>query len=171
MQGMGAMKYAFAAIAGLLLGVSASVQLMAQNLSESSMATELNSFAAAYTAAWNSHAPEAVAAFYAADGALTINGGEPAIGREAVAGVARAFMDAFPDLALTFDRLERVGERVRYHWTFVGTNTGPEGTGNAVDFSGYEAWSMDSDGLIRDSQGSYDDEDYQRQLRGTHSDH
>jgi uncharacterized protein (TIGR02246 family) len=160
------MKHANAGLAGLVLGLAVSGAAGAEAPAQAAMASDLDRFAVAYTAAWNSHEPEAVAEFYAADGALTINGGEPAIGREAVAGVARAFMEAFPDLALTFDGLERVGDRLRYHWTLVGTNTGPGGTGNAVDFSGYEAWIMADDGLIQDSQGSYDDEDYQRQLRG-----
>ncbi len=36
--------------------------------------------AGAYTATWCSHAPGAVASFYAEDGRITINGGEPSIG-------------------------------------------------------------------------------------------
>ena len=100
---------------------------------------DISAFAAAYTAAWNSGNPAEVAAFYAPDGVLTINEGEPAVGRAAVEQVARDFMVAFPDLVLTNDRNESVNGRVDYHWTFTGTNTGPDGTGNAVDFSGFES--------------------------------
>ncbi len=42
-------------------------------------------FAIRYTAAWSSQDPARVASFYAEDGSLTINGGEPSVGREAIA--------------------------------------------------------------------------------------
>jgi nuclear transport factor 2 (NTF2) superfamily protein len=125
---------------------------------------DVDAFARGYTAAWNSHDPEGVAAFYAANGALTVNGGEPAVGREAVAAVAQSFMDAFPDLLLINLSNEDVDGRIRYHWRFVGTHSGPDGTGAAVDFSGFEAWIFDEQGLILDSQGSFDAQDYERQL-------
>ena len=49
-------------------------------------------------------------------------------------------------------------------WTFTGTNTGPGGTGNAVRVDGFESWRIDEDGLIAASIGSYDAEEYARQL-------
>jgi len=119
--------------------------------------------AAAYTRAWNSDEPAEVAAFYAPDGVLTINDGEPAAGRDAVEAVAADFMSAFPDLELVNDRLEVAGERINYHWTFRGTNSGPGGTGNAVDFSGYESWILNGDGLIQDSLGNFDVAEYEAQ--------
>jgi proline iminopeptidase len=122
--------------------------------------------AAGYTAAWNSGDPDQVASFYTPEGALTINGGEPSVGRASVAEAARGFMEAFPDLVLVNDRIERNGDRINYHWTFSGTNTGPGGTGRFVKFSGYEAWILSEDGLIQDSLGSFDAEDYERQLAG-----
>jgi uncharacterized protein (TIGR02246 family) len=51
---------------------------------------QVRGLAAAYTGAWNSGDPAQVAAFYAPDGVLTINGGEPAAGRAAVEAVAGA---------------------------------------------------------------------------------
>lgn len=38
------------------------------------------------------------------------------------------------------------------------------GTGNRVRISGYEAWTIDADGLIAESQGHYDQTEYDRQL-------
>lgn len=116
-----------------------------------------------YTAAWNSRVPERVARFFVDDATLSVNG-SPATGRAAIAGVARDFMTAFPELELLMDRLEFVGDRVRYHWTFIGANTGPGGTGNAVHFSGYEEWTLGDDGLIARSDGHFDSEEYQQQL-------
>ena len=56
------------------------------------------------------------------------------------------------------------GDRIEYHWTFTGTNTGPGGMGNAVRVNGYEEWVLDDDGLIAASQGHYDAGEYARQL-------
>jgi hypothetical protein len=66
------------------------------------------------------------------------------------------------------DRLEEHEDAgtASYHWTLTGTNTGPGGTGRAVRISGYEEWVIGSDGLIVDSLGRFDEEDYQRQLNG-----
>jgi uncharacterized protein (TIGR02246 family) len=99
--------------------------------------TAVRELAGHYTAAWNSGNPDRVAGFFAEGATLSVNG-SPATGRAVVAGVARDFMTAFPDLELLLDRLEFVQDRVRYHWTFIGANTGPGGTGKAVHFSGCE---------------------------------
>ena len=62
------------------------------------------------------------------------------------------------------DRLERVGDKYRFHWNFTGTNTGPGGTGRPVRISGYEEWTMGAGGLITQSLGHYDSADWDRQL-------
>lgn len=124
----------------------------------------LRAFAQAYTEAWCSMDPDRVAAHFAAEGSLAINGGTPAIGRSAIAATARGFYVALPDMQVYFDDLVVDGPRVEYHWTFTGTNTGPGGTGNAVRVSGHEAWTIDDDGLIAVSSGSYDAAEYARQL-------
>ena len=125
---------------------------------------KLRDFAARYTAAWCSQDPARVAAFYSPDGSLSVNGGTPAVGRNAIAEVAREFMTAFPDLLLLMDGVVVQGDRVEYHWTFIGTNTGPSGTGHRVRFSGFEEWKIGEDGLVAESQGHFDSADYQRQL-------
>jgi hypothetical protein len=124
--------------------------------------TDLHDFARRYTEAWCSGDPTRVAEHYAPDGSLTINAGAPSVGRAAITDAARSFMDAFPDLEVLFDDL-RGNE---YHWTLVGTNTGPGGTGNRVRISGYEEWTIGSDGLIAASLGHFDEADYARQLAG-----
>jgi hypothetical protein len=118
--------------------------------------SRLVEFATRYTASWCSHSASNVAMFYSESGSLSINGGTPAVGREAVAHAAQSFMTAYPDLVVKFDRLEPKDNRVVYHWTFIGTNTGPGGTGNQVRISGYEDWKIGPDGLIADSKGHYD---------------
>lgn len=124
----------------------------------------LSGFAARYTAAWNSQDPARVASFFAPDGSLSVNDGEPAVGRDAITEVAEGFMTAFPDMHLTLDGLLVRGGRAVYQWRFVGTNTGPAGTGQRVDFSGFEVWRFGSDGLVAESKGFFDAEEYEYQL-------
>jgi hypothetical protein len=123
-------------------------------------------FAERYTAAWCSQQPSQVAEFFAPDGVLTINGGTPSIGRDAITASAAAFMTAFPDLVVLLDALHDHDGRVCYDWTLIGTNTGPGGTGRAVRITGREAWRMDVHGTIADSVGSFDVKEYERQLSG-----
>lgn len=121
-------------------------------------------FAQGYTDAWNSKNPENMAAFYTSHGTLTVNNGTPAIGTKQLAETAKSYMDAFPDLTLTMDSLVANSGTYKYYWTFTGTNTGTGGTGNTVHFSGFEKWTMSNEGLIQESIGSYDADDYNRQL-------
>jgi predicted ester cyclase len=122
---------------------------------------ELTDFAKGYAEAWCSQDPEKVAAFYTKNGTVSVNGVPPA----PIIEVARAFMRDFPDMIVTFDKLEARGDRTEFHWTLIGTNAGPGGTGNKVRISGYEFWKFDKDGLIRESKGNFDAADYERQLK------
>lgn len=122
---------------------------------------QLRDFAVRYTAAWCSRNPESVAAFFSPDGSLKVNDEAPAIGRRAIAEVARSFMTAFPDLRILMDDLIRVNGRTRYHWTLIGTNAS---TGRKVRISGFEAWRFGEDALVIESLGYFDGADYQRQL-------
>lgn len=125
----------------------------------------LRDFAERYTVAWCSGDPASVAEFFAPGGSLTINGGVPAVGRNAIADAARSFMTAFPDLRVSMDELRMRGGRVEYHWTLTGANTGPGGSGSRVRIRGFELWQFDADGRIEASLGSYDQAEYDRQLR------
>lgn len=129
-----------------------------------SVPQDMQQFAERYTAAWCSQKPERVAAHYAEDGSLTINGGEPQAGRAAITEAARSFMTGYPDMVVVLDGLDRQGDGYRYRWTFTGTNTGPGGTGRKVRISGYEEWTIGADGLIEKSLGHYDAADWDRQL-------
>jgi len=124
----------------------------------------MKNLAEGYTAAWSSQDPASVAKYFAEKGSLRVNDGEPAVGRDAIAGIAQEFMTALPDMVLRFDGLEGRDGRVRYHWTLEGTNSGPGGTGKRVRVSGYESWRLDEDGLIAESQGHFPTAEYERQL-------
>ena len=121
-------------------------------------------FAQAYADAWCSQDPARVATYYAPEGSLTINGGVPAVGRDAITESAQGFMTALPDIQVMFDDLVLDDGRIEFRWTFTGTNTGPGGTGNSVRVSGFEEWILAADGLIAESQGHFDQAEYERQL-------
>lgn len=122
---------------------------------------QLNEFAKRYADAWSTRDPEKVSAFYARGATISVNGAAPV----PIVDVARGFMRDFPDMVVTFDKLEDAPDGIEFHWTFTGTNSVPGGTGNKVRISGFELWKFDSNGLIAGSQGHFDADDYARQLR------
>jgi hypothetical protein len=128
------------------------------------MSDELTEFAKRYAQAWCSHNPKRVAAFFGENASLKVNDDAPAIGRMAIAEIARGFMRDFPDMTVTFDRLEPRGDATAFHWTLIGMNSGPGGTGNRVRISGYELWKISDDGLIAESKGHFNAAEYERQL-------
>jgi hypothetical protein len=127
--------------------------------------THLQEFGTKYTAAWCSQDPASVAAFFVENGAQTINGGPPSVGRPAITAAAQSFMSTFPDMVVSMDSVGVEEHRAVYRWTLTGTNTGPGGTGNAVRISGFEEWAFDTNGLIAQSLGHFDEVEYSRQLR------
>lgn len=103
--------------------------------------------------------------FFSPSGSLTINDGPPATGRDAITAAAQSFMTAFPDLEVIMDDLSVTsGVSATYNWTLLGTNTGPNGTGNRVHITGYEQWQFNPDSLIATSLGHFDAAQYQHQL-------
>ena len=97
----------------ILLMAVPGINACAQETKEMTPA-DLTAFATDYTAAWGSQDPASVAAFFAEDGSLRINDGEPSIGRAEIRATARSFMTALPDMVLVMDSLGRAGDRVTY---------------------------------------------------------
>jgi len=60
------------------------------------------------------------------------------------------------------DDLAIDGDSVEYHWTFTGTSAE---TGKWVRVPGMEVWTISADGLIATSRGSFEQAEYDRQLR------
>jgi hypothetical protein len=125
---------------------------------------DLQIFGKSYAQAWCSQKPEFVSLFYLEDGSLNINDGKPAVGRNEISKVAESFMTAFPDIIVSMDSLVTTSIGTEFHWTFTGTNTGPDGTGKKVKISGVELWQFEN-GLIKESKGSFDTEEYNRQVK------
>jgi len=116
--------------------------------------------AVAYTAAWNSGSPDAVASFYASDGRIVINRGQPWVGRKGIAEMASGFFADVPDLLLVCDGVRCAGDHVAYLWTFTGTHAA---TKNPLRVVGWEEWDLNADLQVVASLGWYDVADYERQ--------
>ena len=112
-------------------------------------------FARSYTEAWCSHDPARVAGHFVPGGTIAINGGGPT----EITEVARSFISTFPDIEVLMDDVVFKDEAVEYHWTFTGTSEG-----KAVRISGFEEWTFGDDGLVAQSKGHYDQDEYDRQL-------
>jgi hypothetical protein len=149
-------------VIGFLSGV---LLVSACTSEEKPMSRDLTDFGTRYAAAWSSQNPALLASFYAENGSLIVNGGQPAAGRTAVAAKAQSFMTAFPDMVVKLERMDQRGDRPVFRWIWTGTNTGPGGTGKFVRITGYEEWTMDPNGLIAKSDGHYDEAEYERQLK------
>jgi hypothetical protein len=135
-----------------------------KKVSEEKKKFDLEIFARSYAQAWCSQRPDFVASFFAEEGSLMVNNGTPAIGTEAITNVAKGFMDAFPDMIVSMDSLTSNSGKTQFHWTLTGTNDAPGGTGNKVNISGFEEWTL-KDGLVLESKGHFDSEEYNRQLK------
>jgi len=134
------------------------------DISEDKKKYDLEVFARGYAQAWCSQRPNFVSSFFSEDGELTVNNGKTAKGTNAIANIAKGFMDAFPDMIVSLDNLESKSDKTLFHWTLTGTNNGTNGTGNKVKISGFEEWTLNKDGLIQDSKGYFDEKEYKRQL-------
>jgi uncharacterized protein (TIGR02246 family) len=119
--------------------------------------------AADYTAAWNTKSADAVAAFYAEDGEIAINFGEPWSGRDRVRDMAAGFYADVPDLTLTCDDVRVSGKHAVFMWTFTGHAAG---SGNPLKIRGWEEWDLNDDLKVQSSRGWFDAEVYSQQAAG-----
>ena len=119
--------------------------------------------AADYTAAWNSKSAEAVASFYAEDGEIIINNGDPWTGRSRVQDMAAGFYADVPDLALSCDDVRCSGSHVIFVWTFTGHDAT---SGKPLNIRGWEEWEVGGDLKVKASRGWFDAEEYARQAEG-----
>lgn len=141
-----------------------SIAWTAHKIPEEEREFDLNLFAQGYAQVWGSKRPEFVAMFFEEGGALQINDGEPAIGKNAISSVAQSFMAKFPDMIVRFDSLAHKSNGIEFHWTLTGTDADPNGKSHKVKVSGFELWTMSEQNRIKDSKGTFSSEEYNRQL-------
>lgn len=116
-----------------------------------------------YAEAWTSRNPDTVAGFYADDGQIVINQGEPHVGNEAIAAMAAGFYTAFPDLVVHCDLPRLAGCQGIFAWTLEGHHAE---TGNYVRIGGWEEWELNADMKVVRSLGWFDATEYDRQVNG-----
>jgi len=121
-------------------------------------APSIEEFAQSYTEAWCSRDAARVASHYSPGATIAINGGEPA----GIEDVAASFIAAFPDITVYLDELVVGDDTVEYRWTFTGTSSE---TGKWVRIPGFEEWTIGPDGLVEAAKGTFDEAEYERQLR------
>lgn len=114
-----------------------------------------------YAAAWSAHVPADVAAFYAEDGRITINDGDPIIGRAALTEMVAGFYSEFPDIVVHLDLVRAAGAHAIFPWTLEGTHAR---TRNTVRVSGWEGWTLNDACEIVASRGYFDAAEYERQI-------
>jgi uncharacterized protein (TIGR02246 family) len=111
--------------------------------------------------AWSAHDAQAVAAAYVPEIEMVINRGDAINGRTEVAEMAAGFCAEFPDLALTCTASGIAGDQVVYLWRLTGHHVE---TGNFVDITGWEQWTLNEALQVTHSLGWYDAEDYTDQI-------
>lgn len=113
-----------------------------------------------YTKAWNSKSADAVASFYAPDGEIVINKGEPWSGRERVRDMAAGFYADVPDLSLKCDDVRISENHVLFLWTFTGHDAT---TLRPLKIHGWEEWDLSDDLQVQSSRGWFDAQSYAQQ--------
>ena len=121
---------------------------------------EIAQIAQDYTKAWNSKSAEAVSSFYAEDGEIVINIGEPWSGRARVRDMAAGFYSDVPDLFLTCDDVRVSDKHVLFLWTFTGHDAT---TQRPLKIHGWEEWDLNNDLQVQSSRGWFDAQSYAQQ--------
>ena len=122
---------------------------------------DIRNMAERYAKAWSSHSPEAVASFFEEGGKITINNGDPTVGRAAIVEMAKGFYSEFPDLVLHMDEIRTAGHNAIFVWTLEGKHSE---TGNSVKVRGWEEWTLSDNILVSSSLGRFDAVEYDRQV-------
>jgi steroid delta-isomerase-like uncharacterized protein len=117
-------------------------------------------FVAAFTAAWNAHDPDGLAALAAPDFEGTDVAGAGALtGADGFRRYAAAYLRAFPDLVFTPDEVLADGDRMAVRWTAEGTHRGEflhiPPTGRAIAVCGVTFLTLDG-GRVRRSESVWD---------------
>jgi predicted ester cyclase len=125
---------------------------------------ELKAFAKRYGEAWSSNDPVNVLALHSESSRLSVNDGEPAIGKSEIQKVVEAFMEGFPDLHIQVNDVVMEKRGIVFYCNAIATNSGPGGTGNKIDIEIHEIWTFDENGKFTEVRAYDDPEEFERQL-------
>ena len=126
--------------------------------------SELKAFAKRYAEAWSSNDPGNVLALHSESSRLSVNDGEPAIGKSEIQKVVEAFMEGFPDLYIQVNDVVIEKRGIVFYCNAIATNSAPGGTGNKIDIEIHEIWTFDENGKFTELSAYDDPEEFERQL-------
>jgi len=114
-----------------------------------------------YLAAWNSHEPARVAAFFAPDAVYDDRGAaEIARGAEGISAHVERVLEAFPDLTFEVVRAAHGDDFTAGEWrarmTHRGNLAGLAPTGRSVESAGVDVATLDTEGQITHLVSYYD---------------
>ena len=125
---------------------------------------DLKFFAKKYGQAWSSNDPSKVLALHSESSRLSVNDGEPAIGKPEIRKVVEAFIEGFPDLYIQVNDIVIEERGIVFYCNAIATNSGPGGTGNKINIEIHEIWTFDESGKFTEVRAYDDPEDFERQL-------
>lgn len=126
-------------------------------------AQQVAQMAMEHAAAWSAGDPGKIAELFAEDGAISVNGGEPHVGRAAISDNARSLLATFPGLVVHCHQTRHAGDRAVFIWTLEGQHAD---TGNLVSLPGWHEWELDDDMHVKRCRGFFDASDLERQITG-----
>jgi len=113
--------------------------------------------------AWCAGDPGKIAELFAEDGAISVNGGEPHVGRAAISENAKELLATFPGLVVHCHQTRQAADRAVFIWTLEGQHAD---TGNLVSLPGWHEWELDDDMHVKRCRGFFDASDLARQITG-----
>jgi hypothetical protein len=126
---------------------------------------ELKIFGKKYAEAWSSHVPGNVLVLHSETSKLSVNDGEPAVGKEAISKVVEGFIEGFPDLYIQMNDVVEEERGIVFYFNVIATNSGPGGTGNKINIEVHEVWQFDEEGKFLEIEAYDDREEFERQLK------
>lgn len=131
--------------------------------------SELKEFAKKYGQAWSSNDPNQVLALHSESSRLSVNDGDPALGKPEIRKIVEAFMGDFPDLYIQVNDVLVEERGIVFYCNAIATNSGPGGTGNRINIEIHEIWTFDENGKFTEVRAYDDPEDFERQLNQSSS--
>ena len=126
--------------------------------------SELREFAKEYAEAWSSNDPRHVLTLHSESSRLSVNDGEPAIGKSEILKIVERFIEGFPDLYIQLNDVVIEERGIVFYCNALATNLGPGGTRNKINIEIHEIWTLDESGKFTEVRAYDDPEDFERQL-------
>lgn len=124
-------------------------------------ARQVESMAKKHAAAWNEGAADKIAELFAENGTITVNGGEPHVGRAKISENAKELLADFPGLVVHCHETRHAGDRAVFIWTLEGNHAE---TGNFVSLPGWHEWELDDNMQVKRCKGFFDAAELERQI-------